>query len=362
MKKFFIGLALASAAFIAQSADYSPMAFQVFYPCSGNASFCAPRILAQGHIEIDTADKLKKFLKNSPPGKTTVVFDSPGGNLVGGIQLGLLIRQLEFDTAALETVDEEMRGETKVIAANPMCASACSLAFLGGVNRSVEEGARLGVHQFYSSGAQIGDAETQVLMTSIAGYIQLMGVNRRFMDLASLTSAGKMHWLTLSEVKSLQVDNSSPELAAWKISATTSGMPVVSVAQELAPGHRITLLITNLPEGVLIAISNRFAASADTTHYPIGEPANIEFTNNKNLRLKTGNLKNWDSEKEVRQGEKAFIAAVTLGADEVQQLGKFQELYLQDDIPNALRHVQFSTSLSVKNLRNGLQLLSRIRR
>lgn len=362
MKKFCIGLALASAAFIAKSAGYAPMEFQIFHPCSGNASFCAPRILARGNIEIDTADKFKKFLKNSPPGKTTVVFDSPGGNLVGGIQLGRLIRNLEFDTAAIETVDEEMRGETKVIVANPMCASACSLAFLGGVNRSVEERARFGVHQFYSSGTQIGDAGTQVLMTSIAGYIQLMGVNRRFMDLASLTPAEKMRWLTLSEAKSLQVDNSSPALEAWKITATTNGVPMVSVTQELAPNHRVVLFLLNHPNGVMLSISNRFSASADISHYPIGEPANVEITNNNNLRLKPGNLSNWNYVRGLPQGEKAFNAEVLLTSDDVLHLAKFQELYLRDDFPNALRDFQFSTYLSVENLRNGLQLLKLTRR
>jgi uncharacterized protein YecT (DUF1311 family) len=58
-----------------------------------------------------------------------IELNSPGGNLVGGIRLGAFIRDSGFDTAVI---------------AGAECHSACTIAFLGGVSRSVV--GKFGVH------------------------------------------------------------------------------------------------------------------------------------------------------------------------------------------------------------------------
>ncbi|SAL57384.1 hypothetical protein AWB70_05037 [Caballeronia cordobensis] len=44
--------------------SYGEMSFSVFSPCAGNASFCAPTILAHGIAKADTAESLRSFVTN----------------------------------------------------------------------------------------------------------------------------------------------------------------------------------------------------------------------------------------------------------------------------------------------------------
>src|SRR5262249_21192750 len=56
-------------------------------------------ILAEGDIEIDTADDFRRFLQANPvPPGTAVYLSSGGGNFIGGLKLGTLIRERRLDT------------------------------------------------------------------------------------------------------------------------------------------------------------------------------------------------------------------------------------------------------------------------
>ena len=63
-----------------------------------------------------------------PTTKTTVEFRSKGGNLLAGIRIGSLIRAKKFAT---------------VVPDGTQCASACALAWLGGIRRFVGEHSRV---------------------------------------------------------------------------------------------------------------------------------------------------------------------------------------------------------------------------
>jgi hypothetical protein len=65
-----------------------------------------------------------------------VVLDSAGGSLVAGLQIGEAIRQKKFSTT---------------VAAGTRCASACALAWLAGVPRSIGAEGRIGFHAAYDS-------------------------------------------------------------------------------------------------------------------------------------------------------------------------------------------------------------------
>lgn len=64
-------------------------------------------------------------------GARTIVFNSPGGNVGSALRLGRMIRAAGLDTLQLRQLQ---------------CASACSLAFLGGVHRGAEPGS-IGIHR-----------------------------------------------------------------------------------------------------------------------------------------------------------------------------------------------------------------------
>ncbi len=63
------------------------------------------------------------------PNVRTVVLDSPGGHYAVGLRMGRLIRDRGIDTVTTD-----------------MCGSACIYAFLGGSQRTLQQGARIGFH------------------------------------------------------------------------------------------------------------------------------------------------------------------------------------------------------------------------
>ena len=108
--------------------------------------------LAVGVITADTPKAFAEFAKQNPP-SAPIEFTSPGGNLLGALRLGELIRNGGYDTS----LGEE-------------CASACAYAISGGVRRYIVKkefdsdadhdnrnvgaaGTKLGIHQFYNSDA-----------------------------------------------------------------------------------------------------------------------------------------------------------------------------------------------------------------
>ena len=83
----------------------NPMTFLAFWPCAGmSGPLCAPRILADGIIQGNSATKLSEFLSNSQlhsvtlPPKPVVCFNSAGGDVAGAIELGRLIYSRGLDT------------------------------------------------------------------------------------------------------------------------------------------------------------------------------------------------------------------------------------------------------------------------
>ena len=63
--------------------------------------------------------------------KAIVAFQSPGGNLIAGIEIGTQIR---------------LRNYMTLVPSGVQCASACALAWLGGTKRLMGPGARIGFH------------------------------------------------------------------------------------------------------------------------------------------------------------------------------------------------------------------------
>jgi hypothetical protein len=199
-------------------ANYSgPMRFSVFLPCSGHVSSCAPRIMAQGTIEDGTADKFGKFLigKDKPPyslpSQTTICFDSPGGSVVGAVNLGHKIRENGFNTC-LESKYRRMKAnwsshEEEVFLEDAVCASACVFALAAGVNREIGEKARIGVHEFVGAHGEEAYSTTRQRNIALAGYLELMGVKGTLLDIASRCPPDQIYWLSRKEILQLKLEN-----------------------------------------------------------------------------------------------------------------------------------------------------------
>lgn len=92
-------------------------------------------LVATGKIEAGEDDRLARAILSTGI-VSEVHFHSPGGSLEAGIAMGELLRA---------------RGLAARVPAGASCASACVYAFVGAVVRSVDPGARVGVHMFSAS-------------------------------------------------------------------------------------------------------------------------------------------------------------------------------------------------------------------
>lgn len=106
-----------------------------------------------------------------------------------------------------------------------LCASACSLAFLGGVYRYIDKGSTYAVHRFSSvSGPSSGDIDTaQIVSAAIETYIREMGVDGGFFDLMVREGKTGATILREQELVSLNVINNGRMRPEWTIEAIEGG-------------------------------------------------------------------------------------------------------------------------------------------
>jgi hypothetical protein len=160
-------------------------------------------IQASGPIDKDSVAAFQAFVRahRIEPG-AVVALNSEGGVLLFGMALGDEIRKDGLSTtvqAAASTPGSPLPDE---------CASACVFSFLGGVERSVGKGARLGVHQIYSNGQArdaLSVADAQWLTSLAAAHIDRMGGRLGILVLCLRTPPQDIHWFSVSELDRLDV-------------------------------------------------------------------------------------------------------------------------------------------------------------
>ncbi|ESY74658.1 hypothetical protein X743_05070 [Mesorhizobium sp. LNHC252B00] len=129
-------------------------------------------------------------------GARMIVFNSPGGNVGSALRLGRMIRAAGLDTLQVRQLQ---------------CASACSLAFLGGVHRVAEPGS-IGVHRASLKPAdgmsrEEAKARVQLGTAAITSYVVEMGVDPKLIELASSYDKDDIRYLSASEMAELRVTN-----------------------------------------------------------------------------------------------------------------------------------------------------------
>ena len=247
-----------SAGPVGQGAD--TFRFRTFYPCIGSSSDCDLRLLVEGALPAHAGQALEDYLRlkfDRPPRGMQVCFNSPGGSLDGGMSLGRVIRRYGLDTC-MEREDSSERHvssggmlnvEEVIEAAHPVCASACVLAFMGGVNRTIGEFAEIGVHQFTAAYGALGDySSAQITQTLIALYLDEMGISRTLLDTASLVPPSSIQWLTLREAREQLLDNMSPVATAWSLDTNADGL-VFATSGVVKPGPRSRVLVSMFKRG-----------------------------------------------------------------------------------------------------------------
>jgi len=112
--------------------------------------------------------------------RAVVLFDSPGGSVPAAIQIGKAIRLEGFATVVPE-------GST--------CASACALAWLGGVARYMGASAKVGFHAAYINTS--GEKQvSSVANALIGGYLNGLGYSENAIAFFTSAPPEGVRWLT----------------------------------------------------------------------------------------------------------------------------------------------------------------------
>ncbi len=204
----------------------------------------AELILAQGQIERQSSDLLAQFASELPRG-TTVVFQSMGGDLLGGLRLGQLIRARGFNTylpARLEGSESTLK-DTKW---QGKCISSCAYSFLGGLERKVQSGGQYGVHQFRGLDNGLDPVQTQKISAILGKYMDAMGVSRLLLDQALMTDPGKVMFVPEHLRQAWKVDTASDTseavLPRWRLEASTGGQRLAYVSRRQSKSNAIVTL------------------------------------------------------------------------------------------------------------------------
>jgi ATP-dependent protease ClpP protease subunit len=148
-----------------------------------------PRVIAiKGELQVGDDEK---FIQAALPVKQAVVlFNSEGGNLVAGIEIGKAIKLKQFYT---------------LVAKDTYCASACALAWLAGTRRFMESGARVGFHAAYE--VENGQPKSSGRANALVGaYLNQLGLNTEAIIYISTPAPESMQWLTAEDANQYGID------------------------------------------------------------------------------------------------------------------------------------------------------------
>lgn len=177
--------------------------------------------------EISRDEPLEKFASAIAENNATLVaFDSSGGNVASAMALGRMIRLLGLNTLQVRRLE---------------CASACSLAFLGGVTRIAEPGS-IGVHRTsFAPNAPINRddavAGVQALTADIISYLTEMGVSTDLLGFSLRYDQADIRYLSASEMQQLRV--TTEEIASLPPTTrdeTATSEPTGSTVEDAAVG------------------------------------------------------------------------------------------------------------------------------
>jgi hypothetical protein len=154
-------------------------------PARENDSALGTIIAVYGDILPGDGLKFQNAAKDAGA-KATVLFDSNGGSLAEGIEIGREIRKLGYNTTVVQT-----------------CASACALAWLAGTNRYVAESARIGFHVAFVNGVE--RRESGMANAIVGLYLGELGFGQNVVEYVTSAAPDEMQWLNARDASLLGI-------------------------------------------------------------------------------------------------------------------------------------------------------------
>lgn len=211
----------------------SPLSIKVVPPSRGALflGYVDWAIYLDGEIDKHAAQRLSTEIESNNIRYATVYLNSPGGDLLGGIQLGRLIRKHRFST---RIGTQRLDG---VIKADARCISACALAFVGGYFRYQDSGSVIGVQRFSLREPDSADLElAQIVSATITAHLTEMRVDVSLFKLMSRVRKDDTYLLTPDEATRLRVVNNGKFPAKWSIRSNVPGTLYLRGVQETRHG------------------------------------------------------------------------------------------------------------------------------
>lgn len=139
-----------------------------------------------GEMVGDDILRFKQISKSLPP-QTIVRFDSPGGSLLAGIEIGKIIAASGFATSVSD-----------------LCASSCALAWLAGSPRILSSSAKVGFHLAYKS--NVDQTESGAGNALVGSYVSGLGFGENIVRYITSALPNDMQWLNSRDADLLGID------------------------------------------------------------------------------------------------------------------------------------------------------------
>lgn len=143
-------------------------------------------VMFEGEFDEGDGQAIIEALRTS--GAPLLILESPGGLVSEAQMVGYYLRSNNVNTLAAEH-----------------CASACTFAFAGGVERLALSSSRIGVHrsQLLGGGGNVEDG--QQIAANYIRYFSSMGVDPELVAIAGNASSDSMRWLSAGEAARLNL-------------------------------------------------------------------------------------------------------------------------------------------------------------
>lgn len=143
-----------------------------------------PMLFFSGEFALGDGQRIIEILRDT--GAPLLVLNSGGGLVSEAQMVGYYLRS----------------NNVKALAAD-LCASACTFALAGGVERGAFDQSRIGIHRssLLSGGGTL--EEGQQIMANYLRYFRTMGVDPELVALAGSVASDRMRWLSMDEAVAL---------------------------------------------------------------------------------------------------------------------------------------------------------------
>ncbi|WP_018859488.1 hypothetical protein [Rhizobium sp. 42MFCr.1] len=148
-------------------------------------------LLAQGTIEPGAAARFDAEIRARGEYVKTVALDSPGGSIGDAIAISTVIRERKIATS---------------VASGALCVSSCPIVMAGGVVRTADKDAVIGVHQVFNATREklspdLAMSEAQRTTADITRHLDDMGIKPDLWIHAMETPPDRLYYLSPDEMK-----------------------------------------------------------------------------------------------------------------------------------------------------------------